>query len=74
MDDQGENFIRARAHAIWLQAGMPVGRDLENWLQAESELAAFTQSVNGSKRNRWHWYKPRRKTDRQATPTRIARN
>ena len=23
---------------IWIQSGRPVGRDLENWLQAEKEL------------------------------------
>ncbi|WP_312012406.1 DUF2934 domain-containing protein [Bradyrhizobium sp. AUGA SZCCT0182] len=29
--------IRARAHELWEQHGRPVGRDLEFWLQAESE-------------------------------------
>ncbi len=30
--------IAARAYWIWVEAGYPVGRDLENWLQAEREL------------------------------------
>jgi Protein of unknown function (DUF2934) len=31
--------IRARAHELWEQNGRPLGRDLEFWLQAESELS-----------------------------------
>ena len=30
--------IRTRAHELWEQNGCPVGRDLEFWLQAESEI------------------------------------
>jgi hypothetical protein len=30
--------IRLRAHELWEQHGRPVGRDVEFWLQAESEL------------------------------------
>jgi hypothetical protein len=30
--------IRARARELWEQHGRPAGRDLEFWLQAESEL------------------------------------
>jgi hypothetical protein len=30
--------IRTRAHTLWEQHGRPSGRDLEFWLQAESEL------------------------------------
>ncbi|MGE9009549.1 DUF2934 domain-containing protein [Leptospira interrogans] len=30
--------IKARAHDLWVQHGRPSGRDLEFWLQAESEL------------------------------------
>jgi hypothetical protein len=30
--------IRARARELWEQHGQPAGRDLEFWLQAESEL------------------------------------
>jgi hypothetical protein len=29
---------RRRAHQLWEQHGLPVGRDLEFWLQAESDL------------------------------------
>jgi hypothetical protein len=31
--------IRSRAHELWEQNGRPLGRDLEFWLQAESELS-----------------------------------
>ena len=31
--------IRARAHEHWEQNGRPSGRDLEFWLQAESEIS-----------------------------------
>jgi hypothetical protein len=31
--------IRARAHELWEQNGRPSGRDLEFWLQAESEIS-----------------------------------
>jgi len=31
--------IRARAHELWEQNGRPAGRDLEFWLQAESEIS-----------------------------------
>jgi Protein of unknown function (DUF2934) len=30
--------IRVRAHELWEQKGRPLGRDVEFWLQAESEL------------------------------------
>jgi hypothetical protein len=30
--------IRARAHELWEQHGRPTGRDVEFWLQAESEF------------------------------------
>lgn len=30
--------IRARAREIWEQNGRPVGRDVEFWLQAETEI------------------------------------
>lgn len=30
--------IGSRAHEIWEQHGRPAGRDLEFWLQAESEI------------------------------------
>ena len=31
--------ITLRAHEIWQQNGCPSGRDLEFWLQAESEIS-----------------------------------
>jgi hypothetical protein len=31
--------ISARAHELWEQNGRPSGRDLEFWLQAESEIS-----------------------------------
>ena len=32
--------ISLRAHAIWEEQGRPQGRELEHWLQAESQLKA----------------------------------
>jgi DUF2934 family protein len=32
--------IACRAYEIWIQSGCVVGRDDENWLQAERELSA----------------------------------
>ncbi len=40
--------ISARAHTIWIQAGRPDGRDLENWLQAEAELRKEGQIMAGT--------------------------
>jgi hypothetical protein len=36
--------IAARAYTLWEQAGRPAGRDMEYWLQAESQLKQDTQS------------------------------
>ncbi len=36
--------IAARAYVLWEQAGRPSGRDVEYWLQAESQLKQDTQS------------------------------
>jgi hypothetical protein len=33
------NWIRERAYQIWIREGQPEGRELENWHQAEQELA-----------------------------------
>jgi DUF2934 family protein len=33
-----QDEIAARAHQIWLDQGCPDGRDMENWLAAESQL------------------------------------
>jgi hypothetical protein len=30
--------IKARAHELWIQHGRPQGRDVEFWLQAETEV------------------------------------
>jgi len=30
--------VQTRAYYIWLQEGMPQGRDLEFWLKAEQEI------------------------------------
>ena len=35
-----EHRIRERAYAIWQHEGRPNGKDLENWLRAEAEIAA----------------------------------
>ena len=37
--------ISARAHDLWEQEGRPSGRDLEFWLQAESEIKARERQV-----------------------------
>jgi hypothetical protein len=38
--------ITARARALWEQNGRPSGRDLEFWLQAESEITAAIESTD----------------------------
>ena len=37
--------IKARAPELWEQNGCPAGRDLEFWLQAESEIKARERQV-----------------------------
>ena len=37
---QSNEEIKARARELWEQNGCPAGRDLEFWLQAESEIKA----------------------------------
>jgi hypothetical protein len=37
--------INARARELWEQNGCPSGRDLEFWLQAESEIKARERQV-----------------------------
>ena len=37
--------IKARARELWEQNGCPSGRDLEFWLQAESEIKARERQV-----------------------------
>jgi hypothetical protein len=38
-------IISARAYTLWDQAGRPQGRDMEYWLQAESQLKQETQAL-----------------------------
>ena len=38
------DLIAARAYTIWEQQGRPQGNDLQNWLQAESQLKQEIQS------------------------------
>jgi len=38
-------IISARAFTLWDQAGRPLGRDLEYWLAAESQLKQETQAL-----------------------------
>lgn len=44
--------IRRRAEEIYLRSGKVAGRDLENWKQAEQELARESQSPNGKETER----------------------
>jgi hypothetical protein len=37
-------LVRTRAFEIWLERGCPEGRDVENWLLAEQELAGTDQA------------------------------
>jgi hypothetical protein len=38
MDHEMQDRIRARAHELWQQAGMPEAREDEFWLEAERQL------------------------------------
>jgi len=38
--------IASRAYTLWEQAGRPQGRDLEHWLQAESQLKQVSQAFS----------------------------
>ena len=37
--------IAALAHSIWEQAGRPEGRDMEHWLQAETQIRQQRGSI-----------------------------
>jgi hypothetical protein len=37
------HHVRERAREIWIERGRPEGRDVENWLEAERELAGEGQ-------------------------------
>lgn len=39
MHSYTEDDVRVRAYMLWLEAGLPDGRDVEFWLVAEQELA-----------------------------------
>jgi len=40
-----EEKVRQRAHAIYLQRGRTPGLDMDDWLQAEKELACARESA-----------------------------
>jgi hypothetical protein len=40
--------IACRAYEIWLQSGCIMGRDTENWAQAERELSTGCTTSDGS--------------------------
>ena len=42
-DTELQERIRARAHALWEQAGQPDGREDEFWHQAEREIREAEQ-------------------------------
>ena len=44
MNGHSPDAIRERAYGIWEREGRPHGRELEHWLQAESELAALVET------------------------------
>jgi hypothetical protein len=44
MNAQSRDAIRERAYVIWEREGRPHGRELEHWLQAESELAGLVET------------------------------
>lgn len=43
MQDDRENRIHERAHAIWEQEGRPEGRHADHWIQAEQETGSAGQ-------------------------------
>jgi Protein of unknown function (DUF2934) len=51
--------IRERARQIWIERGRPEGRDIENWLEAEREMATGQQNANAEP-NRSGRYVPQR--------------
>jgi Protein of unknown function (DUF2934) len=42
-----ENKIRRRAYELYVERGGELGRDIEDWLRAESELLAGTSNAAG---------------------------
>jgi DnaJ-class molecular chaperone len=43
MQDDKQDRIRERAHAIWEQEGHPEGRDADHWARAEQEAGSAGQ-------------------------------
>ena len=51
-----DESIRAEARKVWRQRGCPLGRDLDNWLEAERRVtairrAAYFKWLDGNKTN-----------------------
>jgi hypothetical protein len=42
---RADEEVKARARELWEQNGCPAGRDLEFWLQAESEIKTRERQV-----------------------------
>ena len=42
-----QEHVRARAYALWQQAGAPEGRANEFWFAAENELEYGTAAIDG---------------------------
>jgi hypothetical protein len=45
-----QDVIRKRAYEIWEQSGRPYGRDMDHWLQAESEQLGRAANRAGRKK------------------------
>ena len=46
-----EQAIRERAYLIWQHEGRPKGRDVANWLEAETEVKQHFNDVGGRVRS-----------------------
>ena len=46
--------IAARAYEIFIERGQPQGRDLDHWLEAETQLRAAAQSTSGARMQETH--------------------
>jgi hypothetical protein len=44
--------VRQRAHEIWIEQGCPEGRDIENWVAAESEVTSAQEATGEGQRQR----------------------
>jgi hypothetical protein len=42
VDEELRKAVAARAQVLWQQAGLPEGRELEFWLEAEQELTSLS--------------------------------